>query len=114
MGKDAHNDNGQALRSAHSIRKFKSGKGRWVHTRLDTKGTIPTTNFRGRPRGRFVWADSFDGANDILECFGLEIGQVLDHFGNVDDLERMIFDLPTIVKALAPELLTATELRETA
>lgn len=106
MGKDAHNDNGEALRSNGST--FHYGQMRWVHTRLQihTPGKTPSAAFQRRNNGRFAWSDSFAGADAILDCFGLTMEQVLDHFGNVAPTERKIFDLTTIIEAMAAEILT--------
>lgn len=106
MGKDAHNDNGEALRSKGST--FNYGQMRWVHTRLQihTPGKVPTAAFQRRDRGHFAWSDSFAGANAILDCFGLSMSDVLDHFGNVQPTERKVFDLTTIIEAMASEILT--------
>lgn len=103
MGKDAHNDDGQALRDTTNFR----GAGRWIHTRM-LCGSQPSGNFRKAPNGRLAWSESFAGANDVLLCFGLSMTDVLDHFGNVEDDERKIFDLPTILRELAPDLIMET------
>lgn len=107
MGKDAHNDLGEALRSQGST--YKRGQCRWVHTRLhiNTPGITPGCAFQRRgDNGRIVWSDSFAGADTILDCFGLTIAQVLEYFGNVEPTERKVFDLTTIIEAMASEILT--------
>lgn len=101
MGKDAHNDEGEALRSQGNPRG-----GRWIHTRLVTEyDHIESSRFRKTPMGQTSYGESFDAADLILGCFGLTMEQVLDHFGGVADTERKIFDIFTIVKALCPEIL---------
>lgn len=108
MGKDAHNDNGTALRSSGADLPY-LGQQRWVHTELKVHSpkVVPSLDFqRSRQRGTRVWSDSFSGANAILGCFGLTMSDVIEHFGNVRETERKIFDLATIVRTLAPELLS--------
>lgn len=114
MGKDAHNDLGEALRSKGST--YNRGQCRWVHTRLQvhTQGKRPSPEFQRRHKGRFTWSDSFQGANDILGCFGLTMSDVLDHFGNVEPTERKVFDLTTIVETMAKEILTSHALSKSA
>lgn len=113
MGKDAHNDNGEALRSAGSVFW---GQGRWVHTQLfiPTLGIRPSIHFSRNANGSRVWSDSFAGADVILDCFGLDMNKVLEHFGNVTPYERKVFDLATIIARMAPEILTSTRLAEVA
>lgn len=107
MGRDAHNDEGTALRSEGST--FTYGQRRWCHTRMivHTLNCLPSTAFQRKPNGIHVWADSFDGANAILDCFGLSMTDVIEYFGNVEPTERKVFDLTTIVEQLAPEILSA-------
>ena len=109
MGRDAHNDNGQALRNMH--REASPPwicEGRWIHTRLQTYGYLPSTRFqRTGTTEKSVWVvgDSFAAADSILECFGLTMRDVLEHYGNVDTTERKVIDLVDIVEDMASNLL---------
>ena len=80
---------------------------------MQTYGEIPDgvggANERAVQRhGDWIETDSHEAADVILGCFGLDMGQVYDHYGKPAEGERMTLDLPLIVQALAPQLLTAT------
>ncbi len=105
MGRDAHNDNGDAPTRTGDFGKNRRGfQGRWVNTRMQTHGE-PVSSLDWRTRGRFSVSDSFGGANDLLACFGLSINEVIDHYGNVGDSERKMLDLVDVIEDLAPGLL---------
>lgn len=81
------------------------GQGRWVRTSLHTFGNNPggsTSRFRTALTGKWSFADSFEGADTILACFGLTMRDVIDHFGNVGDDDRIEWDLIDIIEAVAP------------
>lgn len=109
MGRDAHNDNGQALRNTDGDNHLLwIGQGRWIHTRLQTYGHLPSNHFRRTgTTDRSIWAisDCFAGADDILNCFGLNMHQVLDHYGNVASTERKVIDLVNVIEDMASGLL---------
>lgn len=101
MGKFAHADNGEALRT-DAERPF-HGAGRWVHTRVQTYGELPSNRFQRSgvtDRARWAFGDSFDAANTMLEPFGCDMNQVLHAFGNVSPMERKIIDLVDVIEVL--------------
>lgn len=82
------------------------GKGRWVHTRMQTLGA-PVRNFgMTGPNAKWSYADNFAAANEVLECFdGITINEVLDYYGGVDAHDRLDLALVDIVTALRPGLI---------
>lgn len=106
MGWQKGNHNGDAPRS-YSDKPFR-GEGRWVYTRLQSYGHLPSGRFsKCGPRSNWVKADSFAGADSILGCFGLTMDEVLQHFGNVTGDSRLQLDLVDIVTEMRPDLVAA-------
>ena len=104
MGWRKGNHNGKALRD-YGLKPFR-GKGRWVHTRMQTLGA-PVKNFAMQgPNAKWVHADSFATANEVLECFdGITMTEVLDYYGSPNFDSQLDLSLVDIVTALRPELI---------
>ena len=95
MGKNAHADNGVALRSENSPSWI--GEGRWICTQIQTVGNRPSDSFkRNGPRSEWVTGHSFEAADDILGCFALTMQDVIDALGQVDEGQRIVIDLVDI------------------
>lgn len=110
MGWRKGNHNGNSVRDSGE-KPFK-GKGRWVHTSLQTFGHCPSARFRSAPTSQWAYADSFEAANDILDCFNISMLDIIDHYGNPGEDERMEWDLMELVETLAPDLLEVKEVRQ--
>lgn len=98
MGRHAHNHNGKADRDTTGWRL--GAQNRWVHTRLQTFGDLAPNFHKSGPRADWIYSDCWAGADTILECFGLSLGQVLNAYGNVNGWERKILDLDRIIKKM--------------
>jgi hypothetical protein len=74
--------------------------------------------YRNRPRGtglpnqpavqyrhNFIELTADDGANVVLDCFGLTITDVMDRFGHPGEHESYWVDLKTVIETLCPSLL---------
>lgn len=109
MGWRKGNHNGESLRDTRE--KPFIGKGRWVHTSLQTFGHCPSARFRSAPTGKWAYGDSFEAANDILDCFNISMLDIIDHYGDPGEDERMEWDLMELVETLAPDLLVEKEVR---
>lgn len=109
MGWRRGNHQGGALRD--SGEKPFMGKGRWVHTSLQTFGYCPSARFRCAPTGKWAYGDSFEAANDILDCFDISMLDIIDHYGEPEPDERMEWDLMELIETLAPDLLETVEVR---
>lgn len=95
MGKNAHADNGDAQRCGQWRNHLRN---RWVHTRIQTFGHLPSERFQFVTKDKsWVKADSFEAADAILQCFGLNMELVLQHYGDPAEDERKILDLSQIV-----------------
>lgn len=109
MGWDQGNHNGEAGRASRKDLKKGIQRGRWVYTRIQTYGKKPFTNKeRWRKQGdrtKWIDANSFDAANDVLACFGLSMTDVLEAYGDVERHDRIQLDLTDIVAKLKPQLL---------
>lgn len=107
MGGFAHNHNGDSLRVKPTSSYAMS---RWAHTRLRVlTPKVRPPHFVRAPNGTMIRSDSFDGMNLILGCFGLSTAMITKYYGRPKQTERQVFDLPTLIRALAPELLPATK-----
>jgi len=105
MGRDAHNDQGMALRSMSSNWKWKNGCGRWVHTATRSYGFLPRIgNWQRNGGSEWAWADNFRAADEILGAFDLTMEDVIASDGPIEDGERRIYDLPSILIRLRPEI----------
>lgn len=102
--------NGQSVRDSRD-RPFR-GKGRWVRTSLQTFGHCPSARFRCAPTGKWAFGDSFDAADAILDCFDISMADIIDHYGEPGEHERMEWDLMELVETLAPNLLVGMEVRK--
>ena len=103
MGGLAGNHNGPALRNQP---KSSYAMCRWAHTRMRVLTPhVRPTHFVRAPNGTMIRSNNFDGMNLILGCFGLSSADISSNFGRPKSTERQIFDLTTIIRALAPELL---------
>ena len=82
------------------------GEGRTFRTRMMTFGNVPSDNWKTGTTARAKWAqtDSVAGSNDVLDCFGLQMWDVLEHFGNVEPTEIKEIDLLDVIEALRPEI----------
>lgn len=101
MGQFAHNDNGTALR--RDVDNPWHGQGRWIHTKVQTYGFLPSNRFRRNGQTeRAIWVvgDSFDAANTMLMPFNCDMTQVLHAFGNVTGFERKMIDLVDVIECL--------------
>lgn len=105
--------NGPAPRDSRDRPQW--GQGRWFRTDLTTFGDLPSVHFnhrfgdrattdkRGRTAhrglvGRVAWSDNYNGMNDILGAFGLDVRSVLDYYGNPGPDGRLDVSLPTIIR----------------
>jgi len=59
--------------------------------------------------GRFTMTTCEDAANMILNCFGICVDDVRDHYGEPTEYESKHFDLVDVVATLRPGLLRQTD-----
>lgn len=80
----------------------KKNKSNIYITRLQTFGISPSDYWQSGKTEKSKWATSrkINGANEILQCFGLTMEQVLEHFGSPEDNEVKTLDLVDIVEMM--------------
>ncbi len=87
--------------------------GRWVHTSLATYRAMPGLNpglWRSgtTDRAKYIHADNFEAADQILGCFGLTMEQVIDWAtdgSGIQPDDRIRLSLCEIVTALCPAII---------
>lgn len=106
MGWKRGNHDGEAPRNA--VKHYKSG--RWVHTSMQTHGTPVKGFVKNGPRSKWVHADNFAAADELLSCFGhITVDEMIDSVGGIASEDRLDFDLVDVVESLRPGLLRQTD-----
>ena len=59
--------------------------------------------------GRFSATTCEDAANMVLNCFGLCVDDLRDHYGEPSDHDSKYFDLVDVVSELRPDLMDQTD-----
>lgn len=100
----------RGMHEGNSLRDYRDkpfrGKGRWVSTRMKTNGKLGQLQrfSMNGPKSRWVHADSFEGADEVLGCFGLTTQDLIDHYGPIEPDTRLILSLRQIVADLCKNL----------
>ncbi len=88
--------------------------GQWIRTSLKTHGHRPSLDVWQGGRCGMIRGDGHSNADVILNCIGLTIGDVLDHYGTPKVGELYQVDLVDIILALAADLLSVGNVAEVA
>ena len=90
------------IQGPESVGQKSRNWGRWIRTRLNTFGHRPSIDIW---QGKHVLSgDGHSNANVILNCFGLSINQVLDHYGIPKHGEMYHLTLIEVIETLAKDL----------
>ena len=92
------------LQGPKSVGEENKNWGRWIRMRMQTGGNIPR-GIQTVQRGNRNWisTDSHAATNVILECFGLTLDDVFNHYGEPEEGQVIPLDLCTVIQAVAPD-----------
>ena len=103
------------IQGPNSVGDTAKNWGTWIRTNIQTDGERPQCRHAWQiQKSGWISGDSHEAANVILDCFGLTIDHVFEHYGAPEWGVVYHVDLADVIAALAPEIMQAPRAVKTA